>query len=96
MSTGNRGDSAYVMGHSPEETERLQKQSRLYNPATRRLFEEAGIGVGMKVLDVGSGAGDVALLVAELVGPGGQIVGVDTNPTILETARARAATAGLP
>jgi SAM-dependent methyltransferase len=48
----------------------------------------------MKVLDVGSGAGDVALLVAELVGPSGMVVGVDSNPLILETARARVQAAG--
>lgn len=96
MSTGNQTDPDYVMGHSPEETERLQQQSRLYNPATRPLFEESGIGTGMKVLDVGSGAGDVAQLVAQLVGPGGRVIGIDTNPSILELARARAQAAELP
>jgi len=48
----------------------------------------------MRVLDVGSGAGDVALLVAELVGPTGQVVGVDTNAQILEVARSRVQAAG--
>lgn len=43
----------------------------------------------MKVLDIGSGAGDVALLLADLVGPRGAVVGVDINPAILDTARAR-------
>ena len=43
----------------------------------------------MKVLDVGSGAGDVALLLAELIGPQGQVVGVDTNAEILQVARSR-------
>jgi SAM-dependent methyltransferase len=46
------------------------------------------------VLDVGSGAGDVALLVAQLVGPQGEVVGVDMNPEILEVARARVRAAG--
>ncbi|MCA1731923.1 MAG: hypothetical protein LC751_21770, partial [Actinobacteria bacterium] len=64
MSERNQTDPAYVMGRSEEETARLQKQSLLYNPSTRLLFEEAGITAGMKVLDVGSGAGDVALLAA--------------------------------
>jgi SAM-dependent methyltransferase len=48
----------------------------------------------MKVLDLGSGAGDVALLAARLVGSEGEVVGIDTNPSILETARARARDAG--
>jgi SAM-dependent methyltransferase len=49
----------------------------------------------MKVLDVGCGAGDVSLLAASLVGPGGSVVGVDNNPDILETARQRACAAEL-
>jgi SAM-dependent methyltransferase len=56
---------------------------------------EAGMADGMKVLDVGSGAGDVALLTAQLVGPKGAVVGVDSDPEVLEVARARAEAAGL-
>jgi ubiquinone/menaquinone biosynthesis C-methylase UbiE len=48
----------------------------------------------MKVLDVGSGAGDMALLLADLVGPLGSVVGVEINPTILDTARARVSSVG--
>ena len=95
MSERNRTDPEYVMGRSAEETARLQKQSLLYNPSTRRLFEEAGITTGMKILDVGSGAGDVALLAADLVGPSGTVLGVDPNPSILQTARERVRAAGL-
>src|SRR4029453_10469220 len=39
--------------------------------------------------------GDVALVAADLVGPGGRVVGVDANPEILDTAVARARSAGL-
>jgi SAM-dependent methyltransferase len=84
----------YAMGRTAEEEQRLQRQSVLYAPPTRQLFEAAGIGPGMKVLDLGSGAGDVAMLVAELVGPTGSVVGVDLNPTIIETAHRRAQAAG--
>jgi SAM-dependent methyltransferase len=49
----------------------------------------------MKVLDVGSGAGDVALLAAELVGPTGMVLGVDQDPGVLATASARAEASGL-
>src|ERR1700737_2038844 len=44
----------------------------------------------MRVLDLGSGAGDVTLLVAELVGPNGSVVGVDVNPDVIGSASARA------
>jgi SAM-dependent methyltransferase len=81
----------YVLGHSDRELERLSAQARLIDPITRRFFGEAGIGPGMVVLDVGSGAGDVALLAAELVGSSGEVVGVDRSRAALEVARARAA-----
>ena len=45
----------------------------------------------MHVLDVGSGAGDVAFLAAELVGGSGAVVGVDRSLAALDTAHARAA-----
>jgi SAM-dependent methyltransferase len=48
----------------------------------------------MRVLDVGSGAGDVALALAELVGPQGHVVGADTNADILQTAAHRARALG--
>jgi len=86
---------AYLMGRSEAETRRLMAQHQLYSRFTRRLLEDAGIAEGMKVLDVGSGAGDVALLAAELVGPTGSVVGVDQDPGVLDTARARAEASGL-
>ncbi|HEX5370512.1 MAG TPA: class I SAM-dependent methyltransferase [Dehalococcoidia bacterium] len=85
----------YAMGRTREETDRLIAQSRLYDTNTRRLLEEAGAGPGMKILDVGTGAGDIAIMAAEMVGPSGAVVGLDQNPAILDTARARASAAGL-
>jgi len=81
---------SYVLGHSKQELDRLRAQSQLINPITRQFLIEAGIAPGMRVLDVGSGAGDVALLVAELIGPTGQIVGIDRSSSALAVARARA------
>lgn len=84
----------YTMGRSKEETNRLIEQSQLYDRVTRRFLHETGLGAGMKVLDIGSGAGDVALTAAEIVGPSGCVVGVDMNPEILSTARERATALG--
>jgi cyclopropane fatty-acyl-phospholipid synthase-like methyltransferase len=58
----------YGVGHAPEELERLKAQGALIAELNRYFFMEAGIKPGMRVLDVGSGAGDVALLVAQMVG----------------------------
>lgn len=92
--TDQNSERRYTPGRSDEETQRLIEQSRLFEPITRRFLKSAGIRSGMRVLDIGSGAGDVALAVAELVGPSGKVAGVDMNPEILETARARVAKAG--
>jgi ubiquinone/menaquinone biosynthesis C-methylase UbiE len=94
MRTSAETVDTYAMGHSEAEERRLQRQAVLLEPHTRHLFEAAGIGAGMKVLDLGSGAGDTAMLAAELVGPTGSVVGVDLNPAILTTARSRAQAAG--
>jgi ubiquinone/menaquinone biosynthesis C-methylase UbiE len=85
----------YVLGHSSGEIERLQAQARLIDPITRRIFEQAGIVPGMRVLDIGSGAGDVAFLAAKLVGDTGEVVGVDRVPAAIDAARARASAQSL-
>jgi len=92
-----RSDSpsaGYALGRSDHEMQHLQERALLWNPSTRRMFENAGIAKGMHILDVGSGAGDVALLVAEMVGPQGGVLGIDVDPVVLEIARARASAAG--
>jgi len=82
--------SNYALGHSEQELERLSHQAQAFGPFTRHLFEQAGIGPGMRILDVGSGAGDVAFLAAELVGPSGNVIGVDRVGAAVEWATARA------
>ena len=81
---------SYVLGHSDKELERLDAQARLIDPITRQSLVEAGITKGMRVLDIGSGAGHVAVLAAELVGNAGEVIGTDIAPTAIARARARA------
>jgi len=81
----------YALGHSADELDRLRTQARLIDPTTRRFFREAGIEPGMRVLDVGCGAGDTSLLLAEMVGERGQVVGVDRAPTAIAAARSKVA-----
>ena len=85
-----KNDPTYALGRSEEEYQRLTEQAAFLRPLTERLFRKAGIGPGMRVLDVGSGAGDVAFLVSELVGPTGEVVGMDLDGNALEKARERA------
>lgn len=88
-------DAIYTLGRTSHETERLIEQSKIYGPSTQRLCERAGIQQGMRVLEIGSGAGDVALMLARFVGQTGQVIGVDVNPTILERAHQRVVDAGI-
>lgn len=91
-----QGQSTYPIGQSPEEIRRLRIQADvLHTAATRFLFEQAGIGPQMRVLDIGCGAGDGSFLAAELVGSGGAVVGIDSSPVALRAAEVRAAERGL-
>jgi cyclopropane fatty-acyl-phospholipid synthase-like methyltransferase len=71
----NTSPSPYALGSTDSEHERLIRQAARLAPCTERFFREAGIGTGQRVLDLGSGVGDVAMLVARLVGPSGEVVG---------------------
>ncbi|AKF87256.1 hypothetical protein MFUL124B02_40130 [Myxococcus fulvus 124B02] len=83
------------MGHEDQELARLELQSRVYRPLTEALLRDAGLRPGMRVLDVGCGVGDVSFLIAELVGPKGKVVGIDSAERPLEWARQRARKQGL-
>ena len=67
----------YELGHSEREFQRLDQQAQIVGPFTRQVFPEAGIGSGMRVLNVGSGNGHVAVIAADLVGPAGEVIGTD-------------------
>jgi 2-polyprenyl-3-methyl-5-hydroxy-6-metoxy-1,4-benzoquinol methylase len=84
--------SHYALGSSDAEIARLDAQSAAIDGATRLLLRAAGIERGMRVLDLATGLGHVATLVAELVGSEGAVVGIDTSAKLLAVARARAAT----
>ena len=92
--TSNQSVTDYVLGYTDSEQERLIRQAAKLAPITERLFREAGIERGFRVLDLGSGLGDVSMLLAQLVGPSGQVVGIERDGTSIERARARIATAG--
>jgi hypothetical protein len=54
----------YPFAISPAELERIARQSARFAPATLRVFREAGLGPGLRVLDVGCGTGESAWLAA--------------------------------
>ena len=85
----------YALGHSQRELKRLTTQAELFEPSTRRMFEQAGLTSRMRVLDVGSGNGDVAFLAASFVGESGEVLGIDRAPAAVDAASARARAFGL-
>jgi len=91
---GQGGERPYVLGHASDEIDRLIIQAQILRPITERLLRSAGIAAGMRVLDLGCGAGDVSILAAELVGPTGSVIGLDRNPDVLAVAKQRAREAG--
>lgn len=59
------------------------------SPLGLRAIEALGVGSGDIVLDIGCGAGQTLLQLAERVGTEGQVIGVDVAPLLLEIAKRR-------
>jgi SAM-dependent methyltransferase len=87
--------SQYAFADRAQEHRRLASQAELLDPLTERVFREAGLGTGMRVLDLGSGAGDVAILAARLIGRDGEVMGVERDPEAVASATDRVAQVGL-
>lgn len=81
----------YILGHDEQALERLIRQSDYWAADTRAFLQRAGLAPGMRVLDLGNGAGDVALLAATLVVSSGVVVSVDRAPEAMQRATQRAA-----
>jgi ubiquinone/menaquinone biosynthesis C-methylase UbiE len=70
------------------------QQGAIYRNFLASAFRAAGLAPGMRVLDLGCGAGDVAMLAADLVGPTGSVVGIDRDAASVAWANKRVAEAG--
>ena len=71
------------------------KRRTLDKISTQRLLLEAGIKPGMSVLDVGCGRGDVSLLLSQIVGESGQVLGIDKDENALLNAKEQMISQGL-
>ena len=69
----------YVLGRTLEEHQRLRGQAEIWEATTRRILQEIGLRRGMSCLDVGCGPGDVMQLMGRIVGPSGQVTGLDID-----------------
>lgn len=85
----------YVLGSDDAEIARLDDQAAIIAPATAVLLRAAGLGPGMRVLELGTGLGPVAFAIAQLVGATGSVVAIDQAEPLLAVAERRRAEAGL-
>jgi ubiquinone/menaquinone biosynthesis C-methylase UbiE len=83
-----------VMGRTEAEHERLRLQAAQLEPATVELLDRVGVDARASALDVGAGTGAVMRLLAERVGPGGRVVGVDLDGPLGRRAEAELHAAG--
>lgn len=77
----------YVLGNLEEEINRLELQASLFEPLSVHALQSAGIGKGMRCIDVGCGSGSMARRMGELVGHDGQVVGMDVDEKYLDYCR---------
>jgi ubiquinone/menaquinone biosynthesis C-methylase UbiE len=83
-----REDERWQLGGSAAELYEIYKVPRLFRPLALRLIEGAPVRPGERVLDAACGTGVVARLAAQSAAPGGSVVGVDCNESMLAVARA--------
>jgi SAM-dependent methyltransferase len=76
----------YLLAGQASELERLQVQSRVWEPSGRRLLAEIGDGRGARALDVGCGVLGWLRVLSEWVGPGGEVTGTDIDEAMLAAA----------
>jgi len=95
QSTISNSTCDYALGYSNSEHDRLIRQAARIAPITERQFREVGIRTGQRVLDLGSGMGDVSMLVSQMVGPSGAVVGIERDAKSIARAKARVLEAGL-
>ena len=85
----------YLLADQPSELERLQLQSRVWEPSGRQLLTKIGDGSGLRALDVGCGALGWLRILSEWVGPSGQVIGADIDESLLDAARSFLQTEGI-
>ena len=83
-------DRKYVLGTHDEEIARLGLQHRVWQDQVLDTWRRAGITQGQTVIDIGCGAGDATLDLAQLVGPEGLVVALDQSRRFLDVVEARA------
>jgi ubiquinone/menaquinone biosynthesis C-methylase UbiE len=69
--------------------------AQMFTPLTSGLIEEARIGIGQEVLDIGGGSGEPSLTISSIVGPTGSVMYTDPVAGMVEIAQTEAGTRAL-
>jgi methyltransferase family protein len=91
----DEGSGGELPAEVGETQERENLRLSILNPFTEQLLRRAGVTTGMRVLDLGCGLGDLAIMAARLVGYHGCVTAIDIDQVALDTARERAGEQGL-
>jgi arsenite methyltransferase len=83
-----------ILGYRDEWLQGVPEDSIASFAGTGNPFSAARLREGEKVVDVGCGAGIDSLIAATMVAPGGEVIGVDMTPAMLDKARSAAERAG--
>src|SRR2546421_2748515 len=78
---------ARMLGYHDDWLEGLPEGSIASFAGTGNPFRIGQLQPGERVVDVGSGAGLDSLIAAKMVGPDGQVIGIDMTPAMLAQAR---------
>lgn len=84
-----------IVGYEDEWLEGVSEAAIESFAGTGNPFAMGVLAPGEKVVDIGSGGGIDSLVAARMVGPEGQVVGIDMTPAMLEKARAAASESGI-
>lgn len=88
-------NDTYVLGNDAVELDRLRLQHDLWRPILQAALGRAALSPGERVIDLGAGPGFVALDLARIVGPTGQVLALEQNPTYVRHGQQLAQDAGL-
>jgi ubiquinone/menaquinone biosynthesis C-methylase UbiE len=88
-------DQRYTLVNGPPEAHRLREQAAHLKGLSAALLDRIPFRHGWSSIDIGCGPAGVLDLLAERVGPGGLVVGVELDAGQVESARALARQQGL-
>lgn len=91
----DEGVNRYILDGSDDDLRRLLGVSQVCEEMARAAFKRVGVQAGWRVIDCGCGPIGGLGILAELVGPSGQVVGIDFSESTAQQARKVVARLGL-